>query len=84
MGGAALAVFNNILYIVYPGQGGKNLWYAYIDTLDVHAGNIQIKTSRSTPETSAPVGLAAFNGHLCLAYKGESLTGHNFWFSYGS
>lgn len=81
-GGAALSVFNNKLYIVYPDQGGHNLWYADVDTLDVHAGNVQIKTGNSTPETSAPVGLATFNGHLCLAYKGES--SNNFWFSYGS
>ncbi len=81
-GGAALSVYNNELYIVYPGQGGNNLWYAYVDTLDVHAGNLQIKIGQSTPETSAPVGLATFNGHLCLAYKGQS--SNNFWFSYGS
>jgi hypothetical protein len=81
-GGAAMAVFNNALYIVYPGSGGANLWYASIDTSDVDAGNIQIKTGSTTPETSAPVGVATFNGDLCLAYKGQS--SNNFWFAYAT
>ena len=79
-GGVALAVQNNLLYIVYPGQGGANMWYAYMDTLGVIAGNIQIKTPPSVPETSAPLGLVSFQGNLCLAYKGES--SNNLWFSY--
>jgi hypothetical protein len=81
-GGAAMDVFNKALYIVYPGQNGANLWYAYIDTLDVAAGNIQIKTGNTTPKTSAPIGVAAFNGSLCVAYKGES--SNNFWFAYAT
>jgi len=81
-GGAALSVFNNQLYVVYPGEDGHNLWYAYIDTLDVAAGNIQIKTGSSTPETSAPLGVATFGKDLCVAYKGES--SDNFWFAYAT
>ena len=82
VGGAGMTLFNGSLYIVYPGQGGANLWYAAIDTLGVASGNIQIKTGNTTPETSAPLGVAAFNGSLCVAYKGES--SNNFWFAYGT
>jgi len=79
-GGAGVAVYEGSLYVVYPGQGGANLWYLAIDSNNHPTGNIQIKTSGSTPETSAPVGVALFNDALCVAYKGES--SDNIWFAY--
>jgi hypothetical protein len=81
-GGAAAAVFNNELYVVYPGEGGKNLWYAWIDGQRQTHGNVQIVIAKNnTPETSAPLGAIAFNGALCVAYKGES--SDNVWMSFG-
>jgi hypothetical protein len=85
-GGVGLAVFNSLLYLVYPDELGVILRYAWIDALHVPHGNIPIKVSNgstgSTPKTSAPLGLCAFNGALCVGYKGEN--GNNVWFCYGT
>jgi hypothetical protein len=82
-GGIGLAVFNSMLYLVYPDAQGVTLRYAWIDTLNVTHGDIQIKVSNgSTPKTSAPLGLCVFNGALCVGYKGEN--GNNVWFCYGT
>ena len=82
-GGGAMAVLNGELYIVYPGQGGQNLWYAWIDAAGQPHGNLQIKISNhNVPKTSAPIGVAAFNCALCVACKGQS--SNNIWVSYGT
>ena len=82
-GGGAAAVFNNELYLVYPGEGGNNLWYAWIDEQRQTHGNVQIVVGKNnTPKTSAPIGATVFNGALCVAYKGES--SNNVWMSFGT
>jgi hypothetical protein len=80
-GGVAMAVFNSELYLVYPGAGGKDIWYSWIDAQGQPHGNVQILAGSTPPKTSAPLGVTAFNGALCVAYKGES--SNNFWVSYG-
>ena len=81
-GGGAMTVLGDSLYIVYPGSGGHNIWYAWIDALGQSHGDVQVQIEGGgTPETSAPLGVTAFDGLVCVAYKGKS--GNNVWMSYG-
>jgi hypothetical protein len=73
--GPTAIVLGDAIIFVYQGEGGENIWYAWMD-LDPRGqeqfhGNIQIKTMSSTPMASAVVGLAAFAGKLSVGYKGE-------------
>lgn len=82
-GGGAVVVFSNELYLIYPGAGGNNLWYAWIDAQGQSHGNVQIKISGSNiPKTSAPIGVTSFGRSLCVAYKGEN--SNNVWSCYGT
>jgi hypothetical protein len=73
--GPTAMTLGDAVIFVYQGEGGANIWYAWMD-LDAQRqeqfhGNLQIKTATSTPEASAVIGLAAFAGKLCVGYKGE-------------
>jgi hypothetical protein len=60
-GGVGLAVFNSLLYLVYPDELGVILRYAWIDALHVPHGNIPIKVSNgSTGSTPKRVLLWAY------------------------
>jgi hypothetical protein len=79
-GGVATAPFGGNLSVVYPGEGGHNIWYSSLSITNVTSGNVQVKTTLGTPETSAPIGTAVFENTLCVAYKGKA--SDNLWFSY--
>lgn len=79
--------------LLYVGEGGNNLYYAYFAVSDLqpgslglpltgvpYQGNIQIECPDSTPETSAAIGAAYFHGNIVIAYKGES--SNNFYIAY--
>ncbi len=68
-GGAALAVLDNVLYVVYPDLNGSSLAYTTVDPGLVSSGASPVQTATSQLETSAPVGAATFNNSVCIAYK---------------
>jgi hypothetical protein len=72
--GAALLVLGAYLYLVYPGEAGKNLWCAWIDENGGHFGNIQIETTDGSgiPRTSDGVGAASDGQSLWVSFKAES------------
>jgi hypothetical protein len=81
-GGGQMAVVNNVLYLVYPGEHGSVLNYAWIDSTGAPGGDIPVNPNNgSTPKTSAPVGVCALRNSLCVGFKGE---GHDIYFCMGS
>ena len=68
--------------IVYRVRVATTSGYAWIDALGQSHGDVQVQIEGGgTPETSAPLGVTAFDGLVCVAYKGKS--GNNVWMSYG-
>jgi hypothetical protein len=87
-GGAAVAV-GTAINAVYVGSGGSNIWefadqfgqYAQPQQQFSNIGlNEQVKSTKSTPETSAPMGIMYFQGNIVIAYKGAS--SDNFYVAY--
>ena len=76
----ALAVFNNILYLVYRSSADSTMWYAWFDG-STWNGDVQIaKPDGGVPKTSAAPTVAAFEGLLYLVYK--SSADSTMWFAW--
>ena len=76
--GAAIASFNEQLYVVYTAKG-KNLLYATLNA-DYTLGPPQpIAPNGHAAATDAPLALTAFQNSLVVLHKGES--SKNLWFS---
>lgn len=81
--GPGLIVYNNSLYVVYVGEGNKNVWFAKLtSTADFHKWeqNQQVKVNGHAVQSSDRPALAVMNNMIYMVYQGQG--GTDLWFAW--
>jgi hypothetical protein len=80
IGGAALAVLNDLVYIIFPAADGTTLTYTTVDQNLIGSSPSPVQSASGVLKTSAPLGATTFNNSVCIAYKDAN--SDDIWFAH--